>query len=228
MSIKILILEDELSIRSFIKIKLKNLGYEVTDVGTGTEALDKIDDSFSVALLDIMLPDIDGIQVCKNIRAFHPNIGIILLTAKGQEQDKILGLKSGADDYIVKPFSLSELVARIEAILRRINHNNDISSISSGPFTLNLDKKLLTKDKQEIPLTPTEFSIIEFLMKNPDKSISRDAILDYVWGKNYVGDTKTVDVNIRRLRQKIETNASNPKYIITSWGYGYIWSNKND
>ncbi|GAA0781657.1 response regulator transcription factor [Hathewaya limosa] len=228
MSIKILILEDELSIRSFIKIKLKNLGYEVTDVGTGTEALDKIDDSFSVALLDIMLPDIDGIQVCKNIRAFHPNIGIIMLTAKGQEQDKILGLKSGADDYIVKPFSLSELVARIEAILRRINHNNDISSISSGPFTLNLDKKLLTKDKQEIPLTPTEFSIIEFLMKNPDKSISRDAILDYVWGKNYVGDTKTVDVNIRRLRQKIETNASNPKYIITSWGYGYIWSNKND
>lgn len=228
MSIKILILEDELSIRSFIKIKLKNLGYEVTDVGTGTEALDKIDDSFSVALLDIMLPDIDGIQVCKNIRAFHPNIGIIMLTAKGQEQDKILGLKSGADDYIVKPFSLSELVARIEAILRRINHNNDISSISSGPFTLNLDKKLLTKDKQEISLTPTEFSIIEFLMKNPDKSISRDAILDYVWGKNYVGDTKTVDVNIRRLRQKIETNASNPKYIITSWGYGYIWSNKND
>ena len=228
MSIKILILEDELSIRSFIKIKLKNLGYEVSDVGTGTEALDKIDDSFSVALLDIMLPDIDGIQVCKNIRALHPNIGIIMLTAKGQEQDKILGLKSGADDYIVKPFSLSELVARIEAILRRINHNNDISSISSGPFTLNLDKKLLTKDKQEIPLTPTEFSIIEFLMKNPDKSISRDAILDYVWGKNYVGDTKTVDVNIRRLRQKIETNASNPKYIITSWGYGYIWSNKND
>lgn len=228
MSIKILILEDELSIRSFIKIKLKNLGYEVTDVGTGTEALDKIDDSFSVALLDIMLPDIDGIQVCKNIRALHPNIGIIMLTAKGQEQDKILGLTSGADDYIVKPFSLSELVARIEAILRRINHNNDISSISSGPFTLNLDKKLLTKDKQEIPLTPTEFSIIEFLMKNPDKSISRDAILDYVWGKNYVGDTKTVDVNIRRLRQKIETNPSDPKYILTSWGYGYIWSKKND
>lgn len=229
MADKILVLEDELSIRSFIKIKLKNLGYEVIDVGKGTEAIEVVDSSFKIALLDIMLPDIDGIEVCRILRQKFPNLGIIMLTAKGQESDKVVGLKTGADDYMVKPFSPSELSARIEALLRRV-HGQEPSSniIKNPPFILDNDKKIFQKNGVDISLTPTEFSIMEYLMNNPNKAIDRDSILDYVWGKNYVGDTKTVDVNIRRIRQKIENDSSDPQFLKTSWGFGYIWSVKND
>ncbi|MFX0549716.1 response regulator transcription factor [Hathewaya histolytica] len=230
MSIKILLLEDEISIRSFIKIKLKNLGYDIVDVGKGTEAIQIADSSFKIAILDVMLPDIDGIEVCKVLRENYPNLGIIMLTAKGQESDKILGLKTGADDYMVKPFSPTELSARIEALLRRVDNSekNHTNIISQPPFILDNNKKIFKKDAKEIPLTPTEFSIMEYLMNNSNKAIDRDSILDYVWGKNYVGDTKTVDVNIRRIRQKIELDPSKPEYLKTAWGFGYIWSTKND
>ncbi|WP_099188254.1 response regulator transcription factor [Tepidibacter mesophilus] len=224
---KILVLEDENSIRSFIKIKLKALGYDVTEAKSGQEALKKVDSSIAVALLDVMLPDIDGYEVCKAIRKNHPSIGIIMITAKGQEDDKVQGLKSGADDYIVKPFSPRELAARIESLLRRVSINSSKEStnvIEHKAFKLNLDKKSLIKNNQVISLTPTEYSIIELLITNSDKVVSRDEILDEVWGKNYFGDIKTVDVNVRRIRQKIEDDSSKPDYIKTVRGYGYIWS----
>jgi len=224
---KILVLEDENSIRAFIKIKLKALGYDVIEAKSGDEALKKVDNSIDVALLDVMLPDIDGFEVCKTIRKNYPSIGIIMITAKGQEDDKVVGLKSGADDYIVKPFSPKELAARIESLLRRINVNSSKENsniIEFKPFKLDLDKKSLTKNDEPILLTPTEYAIIELLINNADKVISRDEILDEVWGKHYFGDIKTVDVNVRRIRQKIEINPSKPNYIKTVRGYGYIWS----
>ncbi len=224
---KILVLEDENSIRAFIKIKLKSLGYDVIEAKSGAEALKKVDNTIDVALLDVMLPDINGLKICKIIRKNYPSIGIIMITAKGQEDDKVVGLKSGADDYIVKPFSPKELAARIESLLRRININSNKENtniIEYKPFKLDLDKKSLIKNNEVIALTPTEYAIIELLITNKDKVISRDEILDEVWGKNYFGDIKTVDVNVRRIRQKIEDNPSKPDYIKTVRGYGYIWS----
>lgn len=224
---KILVLEDENSIRAFIKIKLKALGYDVIEAKSGGEALENVDKSIDVALLDVMLPDINGFEVCKKIRKNHPSIGIIMITAKGQEDDKVIGLTSGADDYIVKPFSPKELAARIESLLRRINVNSSKGNsniLEFKPFKLDLDKKSLTKNDEPILLTPTEYAIIELLINNADKVISRDEILDEVWGKHYFGDIKTVDVNVRRIRQKIEINPSKPNYIKTVRGYGYIWS----
>ncbi|WFD10720.1 response regulator transcription factor [Tepidibacter hydrothermalis] len=224
---KILVLEDESSIRAFIKIKLKSLGYDVIEAKSGDEALKKVDNTIDIALLDVMLPDIDGFEVCKMIRKNYAGIGIIMITAKGQEDDKVVGLKSGADDYIVKPFSPKELAARIESLLRRINISSNRSNtniIENKPFKLDLDKKSLIKNNEVIALTPTEYAIIELLITNTDKVISRDEILDEVWGKNYFGDIKTVDVNVRRIRQKIEENASKPDYIKTVRGHGYIWS----
>lgn len=228
MATKILILEDETSIRSFMKIKLKGFGYEVIDTKNGKEALEKIDDSIDVALLDVMLPDIDGFEVCQRLRTDYPNLGIIMITAKGMEDDKIMGLGSGADDYIVKPFSPKELVARIEALLRRINVNisnkkQKRSIIEYNPFILNADKKTLKKNNKNISLTPTEYAIIELFMNCPEKVFRRDEILDEIWGNDYFGDIKTVDVHIRRIRQKIETDPSKPQFLKTIWGHGYIW-----
>ncbi|SKC85227.1 response regulator transcription factor [Maledivibacter halophilus] len=229
MKTKILVLEDEASIRSFIRIKLKGFGYEVLEAETGKEALAKIDDTIDIALLDVMLPDIDGFEVCRQFRMNYPKLGIIMITAMGMEEDKITGLGNGADDYIVKPFSPKELVARIESLLRRININKSneeikSSTIKHGRFILDTDKRILKKNDKLISLTPTEYSILEFLMSYPNKVFSRDEILDRVWGKNYFGDIKTVDVNMRRIRQKIEDDASNPSSLKTVWGHGYIWS----
>lgn len=226
---KILVLEDEKSIRSFMKIKLRSFGYEVLETETGKEAIERIDDSVDIALLDVMLPDIDGFEVCRRLRISYPNLGIIMITAKGLEEDKILGLGSGADDYIVKPFSPKELVARIESLLRRININEVYKNTKSnrhqfGPFILDIDRKTLEKNNENISLTPTEYAIVNLLMSNPDKVISRDKILDKVWGEDYFGDIKTVDVNIRRIRQKIEEDPSKPLFLKTAWGHGYIWS----
>ncbi|MCY6957524.1 response regulator transcription factor [Clostridium brassicae] len=226
---KILILEDEKSIRSFIKIKLRALNYEVVEAENGNEALKKVDGTFDIALLDVMLPDIDGFEVCRRLREIYPRIGIIMITAKGQEDDKVKGLGCGADDYIVKPFSPKELEARIEALLRRINinSNNEVHSenkINMEPFTLDMNKKNLMKNGQEISLTPTEYELIRLLISNVNKNISRDEILDKIWGSSYFGDVKIVDVNVRRIRRKIEEDPSNPKYLKTVWGYGYMWS----
>ncbi|QZY55185.1 response regulator transcription factor [Crassaminicella profunda] len=221
---KILVLEDEIAIRSFIKIKLKALGHDVIDTAYGKEALQKADERVDIALLDVMLPDMDGMEVCRKLRIRYPNLGIIMLTAKGQEKDKIEGLGSGADDYMVKPFSPKELAARINALLRRLNLSNQGHKFIYGPYEMNIDQKILKKNREIVPLTPTEYAILELLMKNSNKAVSRDEILDHIWGNNYIGDIKTVDVHVRRLRQKIEESPSNPIYLKAVWGYGYIWS----
>ncbi|CEK33208.1 two-component response regulator [[Clostridium] sordellii] len=230
---KILVLEDEIGIRSFVSINLKREGYEVIEAGTGQEAIDKMssEKNISIALLDVMLPDMSGIEVCKHIRSNFDSVGIIMLTAKSQEEDKIEGFISGADDYIVKPFSIKELLMRVSALSRRINreaNSKNKSVIESGPFILDLEKRKLFKNSSEIELTPTEFSIVKFLITNEKQSLSRDQILDEVWGTNYLYDFKIVDVNIRRIRNKIEDDASKPKFIQTVWGYGYCWRKENE
>lgn len=225
---KILVLEDEIGIRSFVSINLKREGYEIIEAGSGSEAIEQLSNhpDISIALLDVMLPDMSGIDVCKFIRQQFDQIGVIMLTAKGQEEDKLEGFISGADDYIVKPFSIKELMVRVSALIRRVKKDdNKIKSneIISDPFVLNIDKRKLYKNGLEIELTPTEFSIVKYLMVNAKKSLSRDQILNEVWGSNYLYDFKIVDVNIRRIRNKIEDDPSKPKYIQTVWGYGYCF-----
>lgn len=224
---RVLVLEDEEDIRDFIVINLKRAEFDVIEASTGEEALKILaKEDVDVAVLDVMLPGIDGFEVLKHIREKNKNIGVIMLTARGQETDKIDGLTMGADDYIVKPFSPAELVARIEALLRRINfiqERVDKDELLSGPFRLDKRGMRLLKDDVEIELTQTEYLLIKLFMENPNIALSRDRILDEVWGKNYFGNWKTVDVNIRRIRQKIEDDPSNPIYIQTLWGHGYRW-----
>lgn len=225
---KILVLEDEIGIRSFVSINLKREGYEIIEAGTGSEAIEQLSNhpDISIALLDVMLPDMSGIEVCKFIRQQFDQIGVIMLTAKGQEEDKLEGFISGADDYIVKPFSIKELLVRVSALIRRVKKDDNkfkSNEILSDPFVLNIDKRKLYKNGLEIELTPTEFSIVKYLMVNAKKSLSRDQILNEVWGSNYLYDFKIVDVNIRRIRNKIEDDPSKPKYIQTVWGYGYCF-----
>lgn len=225
---KILILEDEIGIRSFVSINLKREGYEIIEAGTGSEAIEKLstEKDITIALLDVMLPDMSGIDVCKYIRQNFDQVGIIMLTAKAQEDDKIEGFISGADDYMIKPFSIKELLVRVSALIRRVKKeesNINSSEIVSPPFVLNLDKRKLFKSNKEIELTPTEFSIVKYLITNAKQSLSRDQILDEVWGTNYLYDFKIVDVNIRRIRNKIEDDPSKPQYIQTIWGYGYCF-----
>ena len=180
-----------------------------------------------MAVLDVMLPGIDGFEVLKHIRNKSQNIGIIMLTARTNEEDKVLGLEYGADDYISKPFSPKELIARIRALIRRVTSvdmvKEEIEKVTSGEFTLNFSERKFFRKDEEIELTPKEFEILELFMKNKGKSLSRDEILDRIWGKNYYGDLKVVDVNIRRIRMKIESDASSPSYLKTVWGYGYRW-----
>ena len=224
---KVLVLEDESSIRSFIVINLRRAGYEVIEAETGEEALEKLKEhaDVRVALLDIMLPGIDGFEVCRRIRATNATIGIIMLTARSQEMDKVTGLMTGADDYVTKPFSPAELTARIDALYRRTGGGDpiDTGEISQPPFLLNTRNRTLEKNGQRVKLTQVEYSIMKMFMENPGKALSREEILDMVWGHDYFGELKIVDVNIRRLRLKIEDNATNPTYITTIWGYGYKW-----
>jgi len=227
---EILVAEDEPAIREFIVINLERAGYHVTEVSSGEEALKEYKNgNFDVIILDIMMSELDGMSVCKEIRKSNTEIGIILLTAKTQEIDKVSGLMYGADDYITKPFSPSELVARIDALYRRVavaeirSENNLKQELISGDFTLNLKNRILLKSGIAIDLTYTEFQIIEYLFSNPDTNLSRTEISKRVWGESYIGDEKAVDVNIRRLRMKIEKNPSEPEHIITVWGFGYRW-----
>ena len=225
---KVMVLEDESSIRSFIVINLRRAGYEVVEAETGEEALDKLHENPDtlVALLDVMLPGIDGFEVCRRIRATNPRIGIIMLTARSQEMDKVTGLMNGADDYVTKPFSPVELTARVDALIRRSSGGTQElppGTISQPPFLLNTRNRTLEKNGKPVKLTQVEYSIMRVFMENPGKALSREEILDLVWGRDYFGELKIVDVNIRRLRLKIEDNATNPTFISTVWGYGYKW-----
>ena len=224
---KVLVLEDEDNIRSFVVINLKRAGYDTIEASSGEEALEKLkrNPDVKVALLDVMLPGIDGFEVCRRIRGNNSKIGIIMLTARSQEMDKVTGLMTGADDYVTKPFSPAELTARVDALFRRAGGEEPVQSgeIRQDPFLLNTRNRTLEKNGQRIKLTQVEYSIMKMFMENPGKALSREEILDMVWGRDYFGELKIVDVNIRRLRLKIEDNVQNPTYITTVWGYGYKW-----
>ena len=225
---KVLVLEDESSIRSFVVINLRRSGYEPIEAETGEQALEQLrqNPDIKVALLDVMLPDIDGFEVCRRIRASDSKIGIIMLTAKAQEMDKVTGLMTGADDYVTKPFSPAELTARIDALFRRTGAEDaqtDGGELHQGPFRLNTRNRTLEKNGERIKLTQIEYSIMKLFMDNPGRALSREDILNAVWGRDYFGELKIVDVNIRRLRIKIEDNSTIPTYITTVWGYGYKW-----
>ena len=225
---KLLVCEDESAIREFEVITLRRAGYEVVDTSCGEDAIKAFNaapNDFSVVLLDIMMPGIDGYTVCKIIREKNSRVGIIMLSAKTQEMDKVNGLMLGADDYVTKPFSPSELAARVDAICRRISAGNDAPSdiLKSGPFTLSLLSRTLTKNGKIIDLTQVEFQLMELFMSNAETALERKQILVRIWGESYNGDDKIVDVNIRRLRMKIEDEPSNPAHLQTVWGYGYKW-----
>ena len=224
---KVLILEDEENIRSFVVINLKRAGYEVVEAGTGHDALQMLQQypDIGVAILDIMLPDMDGFEVCRRIRAGNKKMGVIMLTARTQEMDKVTGLMTGADDYVTKPFSPAELTARIDALFRRVGGESAVPTelISQGPFVLNTRNRTLEKNGQKVRLTQVEYAIMKLFMQNSGRPLSREDILSAVWGREYEGELKIVDVNIRRLRIKIEDDATKPTYLTTVWGYGYKW-----
>ena len=225
---KILVLEDESNIRSFVVINLRRSGYEPIEASTGAEALEKVkaNPDICLALLDVMLPDIDGFEVCRRIRASGSKMGIIMLTAKSQEIDKVTGLMTGADDYVTKPFSPAELTARVDALVRRLGADDEDSGnneIVSEPFVLNPRNRTLEKNGQRLKLTQIEYQLMKLFMENPGKAMSREDILTAVWGADFSGELKTVDVNIRRLRIKIEADPTEPEFITTVWGYGYKW-----
>ena len=224
---KVLVLEDEENIRSFVVLNLKRAGFEVIEAGSGEQALELFEQhpDIQVAVLDVMLPGIDGYEVCRTMRARGSRAGIIMLTARTQESDKVTGLMTGADDYVNKPFSVVELVARVEALFRRVGGGGfqEDDSIRSGPFRLNARSREVTKNGVKIELTQIEYGILKAFMSNVGRALSRDDILEMVWGHHYVGELKIVDVNIRRLRIKIEDNPASPRYIVTVRGFGYMW-----
>ena len=230
---RILVVEDEASIREMVALNLKLAGWDVLEAPSAERALELLHagSPCDAALLDIMLPGMDGLSLCETIRRDDPDIGIIIVSAKGQEQDKIRGLSIGADDYITKPFSVSELIARVEALARRVHRaaavegkTTEPDQLVSGPFVLDEKSRVLYKAGRPIDLTQVEFQILELFFKNPGTALVRDKILKGVWGEGYYGDVKIVDVNIRRLRMKVEDEPSNPQHILTVWGYGYRWN----
>ena len=231
--VRVLVVEDEANIRDMIALNLRHAGMEVVEAESAEAALPLLAQKpgCDAAILDVMLPGMNGFSLCETIRRTDQQIGIIILSAKGQEQDKIRGLSIGADDYMTKPFSVSELLARVEALCRRVirtkeadsNGNTPLGTLTSGEFVLDENRRVLLKAGQPIELTQVEFQIMELFFRNPGTALVREKILKGVWGENYFGDVKIVDVNIRRLRLKIEDNVQNPTYITTVWGYGYKW-----
>ncbi len=228
--IKILVVEDEESIRRFIRLNLETAGYEVEEAADGEAALKLFSDILpDVVVLDLMLPGIDGLAVCRHVRRIRPESLIIMLTAKAQDEDKIVGLELGSDDYMVKPFNPFELIARIKAMLRRRDRFSDDKEVCiCGNLYLDIKANQLLKDDVVVDLTPTEYSLLKMFMENPGKALKRDELLNAVWGEDYFGDTKTLDVYIRRLREKIEDNPSKPRFIKTIWGSGYRWETAFD
>ena len=228
---KVLVVEDEASIRERIALNLQMAGWEVLEAENGERGLRRLKEEgpCDAAVLDVMLPGIDGFSLCESIRRDDQNIGIIILSAKGLEEDKIRGLSIGADDYMTKPFSVSELLARIEALCRRVNRGKNQPAaketrLVSGKFVLDEASRILYKGETPIDLTQVEFQIMELFFRNQGTALVREKILEGVWGPGYFGDVKIVDVNIRRLRMKIEDEPSSPKHILTVWGYGYRWN----
>ena len=229
---RILVVEDEAAIREMVALNLKRAGWDVLEAPSAERALELLHgEPCDAALLDIMLPGMDGLSLCETIRRDNADIGIIIVSAKGQEQDKIRGLSIGADDYMTKPFSVSELLARVEALVRRVRRSASAEGRSaepdqliSGPFVLDEKSRVLYKSGRPIDLTQVEFQIMELFFANPGVALVREKILEGVWGENYFGDVKIVDVNIRRLRMKVEDEPSNPQHILTVWGYGYRWN----
>ncbi len=227
---KILVVEDEDSIRELIVLNLQMAGYEVAQAASAEEGLalfNEAADSFSCAILDIMLPGMNGFSLCEGIRAASPVVGIVMLSAKTLEADKIKALSIGADDYMTKPFSISELKARIDALCRRVERTAtraEDAGLVSGAFVLDERSRMLMKNGKPIDLTQVEFQIMELFFRNSGTALVREKILEGVWGENYFGDVKIVDVNIRRLRMKIEDEPGTPQHILTVWGYGYRWS----
>lgn len=229
---RVLVCEDESAIRDFVVINLKRAGYEVLEAASGEEALalyEAASERIDVALLDVMLPGIDGFEVCKTLRERDSLLGIIMLTARTQEREKVSGLQQGADDYVTKPFSPSELMARVEALHRRVEaayadrQVNYLEQLTSGDFVLNLRSRTLYKNDAPLELTQVEYQIMEYFFANEGKTLSRTDILTRVWGGEYYGEEKIVDVNIRRLRMKVEEDPSTPRHIVTVWGLGYKW-----
>lgn len=231
---KVLVLEDEEAIRGFVVLNLKRAGYETIEAATGEDALVLFDQNpdIDVAVLDVMLPGIDGLEVCKTIRASNQKVGIIMLTAKSQENDKVAGLMNGADDYVSKPFSPLELIVRVDSLYRRVqlmkgNAQENSDEIKDGPFILNTKSRRLEKNGKKVEVTQVEFQLMRHFLENTGKAFSREEIFRKVWSDNFGGDRhKIVDVNIRRLRLKIEDDPSNPTYIQTVWGFGYRWGNE--
>lgn len=230
---RVLVCEDESNIREFVVINLKRAGYDTVEAGSGDEAMElyyREEGNFDIALLDIMLPGkLNGVDVCRELRRMSSTIGIIMLSAKTQEADKVGALTIGADDYVTKPFSPSELVARVEAVHRRVNLATEgrpgfSDEICSGDFVLNTRDRSLTKAGNAIELTQVEYQIMHYFITNPGVDLTRTDILHKIWGTGYSGEIKIVDVNIRRLRLKIEEDPSNPEHIITAWGVGYKWT----
>lgn len=226
MKTKVLLVEDEESIRKFVKINLEREGYIIFEAGSGEEGIEVARrERPDIVVLDIMLPGIDGFEVCKTLRGEFPSLGIIMLTAKAEDYDKIMGLQYGTDDYLTKPFNPTELTLRIKSIERRLEPEEvkESNLIVDPPFKIDSYSRKFYKDDEELELTPTEYQIIKIFMTNPGKAMTRDEILRLVWGDDFLGDSKIVDVNIRRLRSKIETNHAKPNYIETVWGTGYRW-----
>ena len=228
---RVLVVEDEASIRELIALNLRMAGYEAREADSAEKALALLagGEKFDAAVLDVMLPGMNGFSLCEAIRRDDGAIGIIILSAKSMEQDKIRGLSIGADDYMTKPFSVSELLARVEALCRRVQRAGaaqpaDDSRLVSGQFVLDQKSRVLYKRGEPIDLTQVEFQIMELFFQNPGTALVREKILEGVWGENYYGAVKIVDVNIRRLRMKIEDEPSSPKHILTVWGYGYRWN----
>lgn len=224
----IYLLEDDESIRKFVLYALNNTGLEAVGFELAAEFWDAVEkEQPELVLLDIMLPDEDGLSVLRQLRmrSATARVPVILLTAKSTEYDKVVGLDSGADDYVTKPFSPAELTARIDAIFRRIGGDTVVNQelLLQGPFVMNTRNHTLEKNGNRIRLTQVEYSILKLFMQNPGRALSREDILSAVWGRDYEGELKIVDVNIRRLRIKIEDDTANPTYITTVWGFGYKW-----
>lgn len=223
---RVLVVDDEKLIVKGIRFSLEQDGMEVDCAYDGEEALQKIkDNEYDIILLDVMLPKLNGFEVCQQVREFSM-VPIVMLTAKGDDMDKILGLEYGADDYITKPFNILEVKARIKAIIRRTvpKEKKEAKIIESGDMRLDCEGRRVFADGREINLTAKEFELLELLILNPNKVYSRESLLKIIWGNDYLGDVRTVDVHIRRLREKIEANPSEPKYVHTKWGVGYYFA----
>ena len=228
---KILVVDDEHLLVKGIKFNLENEGYEVETGSDGEEAVEKARTGrFYLIILDLMMPKIDGLQACMKIREFS-TVPVIMLTAKSEDADKIMGFECGADDYITKPFNILELKARVRALLRRAlqaeKQERSANRLERGIIAIDVGERSAWKDGQSVELTAKEFDLMELFLRNPGRVYSRENLLNLVWGYEYIGELRTVDVHIRRLREKLEPDPGNPEYILTKWGVGYYLSNQD-